>query len=126
MEMDPCGRATCQVASKKHAAGPGARGWIWNTASPAACTYRIFTVFGSAGSWVRLRVRVVVNVKAATVTGHGDGRQPPLGIGPERLHRVVHCQAGDLMVVANVGDSRVVLGTASNDGVITLSSSSSI
>jgi serine/threonine protein phosphatase PrpC len=33
---------------------------------------------------------------------------------------------GDLMVVANVGDSRVVLGTASNDGVITLSSSSCI
>jgi serine/threonine protein phosphatase PrpC len=33
---------------------------------------------------------------------------------------------GDLMVVANVGDSRVVLGTASNDGVITPSNSSSI
>jgi serine/threonine protein phosphatase PrpC len=33
---------------------------------------------------------------------------------------------GDLMVVANIGDSRVVLGTASNDGVITPSSSSSI
>jgi serine/threonine protein phosphatase PrpC len=32
---------------------------------------------------------------------------------------------GDLMVVANAGDSRVVLGTASNDGVITPSSSSS-
>ena len=32
---------------------------------------------------------------------------------------------GDLMVVANVGDSRVVLGTASNDDTITLSSSSS-
>jgi serine/threonine protein phosphatase PrpC len=31
----------------------------------------------------------------------------------------------DLMVVANVGDSRVVLGTASDDGAITLSSSSS-
>jgi serine/threonine protein phosphatase PrpC len=29
---------------------------------------------------------------------------------------------GDLMVVANVGDSRVVLGTASNDDTITLSS----
>jgi serine/threonine protein phosphatase PrpC len=33
---------------------------------------------------------------------------------------------GDLMVVANVGDSRVVLGTASNDGAITPSNSSSI
>jgi serine/threonine protein phosphatase PrpC len=32
---------------------------------------------------------------------------------------------GDLMVVANVGDSRVVLGTASDDGVITPSNSSS-
>jgi serine/threonine protein phosphatase PrpC len=33
---------------------------------------------------------------------------------------------GDLMVVANVGDSRVVLGNTSNDGAITPSSSSSI
>ena len=33
---------------------------------------------------------------------------------------------GDLMVVANIGDSQVVLGTASNDGAITPSSSSSI
>jgi serine/threonine protein phosphatase PrpC len=33
---------------------------------------------------------------------------------------------GDLMVVANTGDSRVVLGTASDDGAITPSSSSSI
>jgi serine/threonine protein phosphatase PrpC len=33
---------------------------------------------------------------------------------------------GDLMVVANIGDSRVVLDTASNDGVITPSNSSSI
>ena len=32
---------------------------------------------------------------------------------------------GDLMVVANVGDSRVVLGTAFDDDVITSSSSSS-
>jgi serine/threonine protein phosphatase PrpC len=32
---------------------------------------------------------------------------------------------GDLMVVANAGDSRVVLGTASNDDAITSSSSSS-
>ena len=32
---------------------------------------------------------------------------------------------GDLMVVANVGDSRVVLGTASDDDAITSSSSSS-
>jgi serine/threonine protein phosphatase PrpC len=34
-------------------------------------------------------------------------------------------QQGDLMVVANVGDSRVVLGTAFDDDVITSSSSSS-
>jgi serine/threonine protein phosphatase PrpC len=33
---------------------------------------------------------------------------------------------GDLMVVANVGDSRVVLGTVSNNGAITPSSSLSI
>jgi hypothetical protein len=33
---------------------------------------------------------------------------------------------GDLMVVANVSDSRVFLGTVSNDGAITPSSSSSI
>jgi serine/threonine protein phosphatase PrpC len=32
---------------------------------------------------------------------------------------------GDLMVVANVGDSRVVLGTAFDDDTITSSSSSS-
>jgi serine/threonine protein phosphatase PrpC len=32
---------------------------------------------------------------------------------------------GDLMVVANAGDSRVVLGTTSNDNAITPSSSSS-
>jgi serine/threonine protein phosphatase PrpC len=32
----------------------------------------------------------------------------------------------NLMVVANVGDSRVVLGIASNDDAITSSSSSSI
>jgi hypothetical protein len=32
---------------------------------------------------------------------------------------------GDLMVVANAGDYRVVMGTASNDGAITPSSSSS-
>ena len=32
---------------------------------------------------------------------------------------------GDLMVVANVDDSRVVLGTAINDGAITSSNSSS-
>ncbi|XP_020407561.1 uncharacterized protein [Zea mays] len=32
---------------------------------------------------------------------------------------------GDLMIVANVSDSQVVLGTVSDDGVITLSSSSS-
>jgi serine/threonine protein phosphatase PrpC len=32
---------------------------------------------------------------------------------------------GDLMVVANAGDSRVVLGSASDDGAITPSRSSS-
>ena len=32
---------------------------------------------------------------------------------------------GDLMVIANVGDSRVVLGTTFDDDAITLSSSSS-
>jgi serine/threonine protein phosphatase PrpC len=32
---------------------------------------------------------------------------------------------GDLMVVANAGDSRVVLGTASDDGAVTPSNSSS-
>ena len=32
---------------------------------------------------------------------------------------------GGLMIVANVGDSRIVLGTASDDGVITPFSSSS-
>jgi serine/threonine protein phosphatase PrpC len=32
---------------------------------------------------------------------------------------------GDLMVVANAGDSRVVLGIASNDGAISPSNSSS-
>jgi serine/threonine protein phosphatase PrpC len=51
--------------------------------------------------------------------------QPPLGRGQERLHRAVYRQAGDLMVVANVGDSWVILGTASDDITITLSSSSS-
>jgi hypothetical protein len=51
--------------------------------------------------------------------------QPLLGRGPERLHRVVHLQIGDLMVVANAGDSRVVLGTASDNGAVTPSSSSS-
>ena len=51
--------------------------------------------------------------------------QPPLGRGAERLLRVVNRQAGDLMVVANVGDSRVVLGTAFDDDAITSSSSSS-
>jgi hypothetical protein len=45
--------------------------------------------------------------------------QPSLGRGAERLHRAVHRQARDLMVVANIGDSWVVLGIASDDGVIT-------
>jgi hypothetical protein len=51
--------------------------------------------------------------------------QPPLGRGPERMHRAVHRQTGDLMVVANAADSRVVLGTVSDDSAITPSSSSS-
>jgi hypothetical protein len=51
--------------------------------------------------------------------------QPPLGRGPERLHRAVHLQTGDLMVVTNVGDSRVILGIASDNGAITPSNSSS-
>jgi hypothetical protein len=50
---------------------------------------------------------------------------PLLGRGPERLHRVVHLQTGDLMVVVNAGDSRVVLGTASDNGAVTTSNSSS-
>jgi hypothetical protein len=44
--------------------------------------------------------------------------QPPLGRGAERLLRTVHHQAGDLMVVANVGDSRVVLSIAFDDDAI--------
>jgi hypothetical protein len=51
--------------------------------------------------------------------------QPPLGLGAERLLRTVHHQAGDLMVVANIGDSQVVLGAAFDDDTITSSSSSS-
>jgi hypothetical protein len=49
--------------------------------------------------------------------------QASLGRGAERLLRAVHRQAGDLMVVANVGDSRVVLGTTFDDDAITSSSS---
>ncbi|AQK66743.1 hypothetical protein ZEAMMB73_Zm00001d014660 [Zea mays] len=52
--------------------------------------------------------------------------QPPLGRGPERLHRVVHLKQGDLMVVTNAGDSWVVLGTTSDNGAVTPSSSSSL
>jgi hypothetical protein len=51
--------------------------------------------------------------------------QPPLRRGPEWLHLVVHLKQGDLMVVTNAGDSWVVLGTASNNCVVTPSSSSS-
>jgi hypothetical protein len=51
--------------------------------------------------------------------------QPSLGRGLERLHRVVHLKQGDLMVVTNTGDSWVVLGTVSDNGVVTPSSSSS-
>jgi serine/threonine protein phosphatase PrpC len=54
-------------------------------------------------------------------------------LAPPPLGRAVQsgCSAlsivkqGDLMVVANIGDSRVVLGTAFNDDAITPSSSSS-
>jgi hypothetical protein len=52
--------------------------------------------------------------------------QPPLGRGPERLHRAVHLKQGDLMVVTNAGDSWVVLDTTSNNGAVTPSSSSSL
>jgi hypothetical protein len=51
--------------------------------------------------------------------------QPPLGHGPKRMHRAVHRQAGDLMVVANTSDSRVVLDTTSDDSAITSPNSSS-
>jgi hypothetical protein len=40
-------------------------------------------------------------------------------------YTTVHIQTRDLIVVANAGDSRVVLGTASDDGAVTPSSSSS-
>jgi hypothetical protein len=52
--------------------------------------------------------------------------QPPLGRGLERLHRAVHLKQGDLMVVTNAGDSWVVLGTTSDNGAVTPSSSSSL
>ncbi|PWZ18766.1 putative protein phosphatase 2C 48 [Zea mays] len=42
------------------------------------------------------------------------------------LHRAVHLKQGDLMVVTNVGDSWVVLGTTSDNGAVTPSSSSSL
>jgi hypothetical protein len=44
-----------------------------------------------------------------------------------KLQRSPRCPSskGDLMVVANADDSRVVLGTASDDGAIMSSSSSS-
>jgi hypothetical protein len=51
--------------------------------------------------------------------------QPSLERGPERLHRAVHLKQGDLMVVTNAGDSWVVLGTASDNGAVTPSNSSS-
>uniref|UniRef100_A0A804N7G4 Uncharacterized protein n=1 Tax=Zea mays TaxID=4577 RepID=A0A804N7G4_MAIZE len=40
-------------------------------------------------------------------------------------YTAVHIQTRDLIVVANAGDSRVVLGTASDDDAVTPSSSSS-
>jgi hypothetical protein len=51
--------------------------------------------------------------------------QPPLGRGQSGCTALSIVKHGDLMVVANVDDSRVVLGTATNDGAITPSSSSS-
>jgi hypothetical protein len=51
--------------------------------------------------------------------------QPPLGRGQSVCIALSIFKHGDLMVVANAGDSRVVLGTASDNGVITSSSSSS-
>jgi hypothetical protein len=75
--------------------------------------------------------RLAVQPLKAILHGHMCHRgrqtpaQPSLGRGPERLHLAVHRQAGDLMVVANVDDSRVDLGTASDNGAITPSSSSS-
>jgi 3-methyladenine DNA glycosylase Mpg len=52
--------------------------------------------------------------------------QPPLRRGPERLHRAIHLKQGDLMVVTNADDSWVVLGTTSDNGAATPSSSSSL
>jgi hypothetical protein len=67
---------------------------------------------------IALRGRMCRYVRQAPV-------QPPLGRGAERLLRAVHHQAGDLMVIANVGDFRVVLGTAFDDDAITSSNLSS-
>jgi hypothetical protein len=50
--------------------------------------------------------------------------QPLLGRDPEQLHRAVHLKQGDLMVVTNAGNSWVVLGTTSDNDVVTPSSSS--
>jgi hypothetical protein len=52
--------------------------------------------------------------------------QPPLGRGPEVLHRAVHLKQGDLIVVTNADDSWVVLDTTSDNGTVTPSSSSSL
>jgi hypothetical protein len=51
--------------------------------------------------------------------------QPPLGHGLERLHRAVHRQTGGPHVIGNADDSRVILGTTTDDDAITPSSSSS-
>jgi hypothetical protein len=51
--------------------------------------------------------------------------QLSLGRGQSGCTGLSTVKQGDLMVVANVGDSRVVLGTTSDNGVITPSSSSS-
>uniref|UniRef100_A0A804MYI4 protein-serine/threonine phosphatase n=1 Tax=Zea mays TaxID=4577 RepID=A0A804MYI4_MAIZE len=70
--------------------------------------------------------------RRATVAAVGGGGGGALKL--RRIHRLdvvqsgytaVHIQTRDLIVVANAGDSRVVLGTASDDGAVTPSSSSS-
>jgi hypothetical protein len=63
---------------------------------------------------------------AACVAVFSKLRRSRCGRGPERPHRAVHLKQGDLMVVTNTGDSWVVLGTTSDNGAVTPSSSSSL
>jgi hypothetical protein len=51
--------------------------------------------------------------------------QPPLGSVQNGCTVLSIVKQRDLMVIVNADDSRVVLGTATDDGAITLSSSSS-